>query len=89
MPLWPCHRCFWKYLGRQPMPRKAPPKICSDGTVLGIFSADDGYGIATDRLGQVWVANYGSGCVYRFLNDGRSMGCIPSERLSKCPWCRS
>jgi streptogramin lyase len=49
----------------------------SDGQTLATSPAQQGYGIATDRLGQVWVAHYQNGCVFRILNDGQNMGCIP------------
>lgn len=52
-------------------------KINQSGSVIGKYPAPGAYGIATDLNGQVWSGNWPGGCLHRFTNDGKNLGCIP------------
>ena len=73
--IWVVNNCKWDT-------SNTLTKLDQNGKVLGRYAAPGGYGIATDLNGQVWVANWPGGCLHRFNNSGKNLGCI---RLSAHP----
>ncbi len=68
--IWIVNNCKWN-------DSNTLTKISQQGVILGKFSAPGAYGIATDTQGQIWTSNWPGGCLHRFTNSGKNLGCIP------------
>jgi streptogramin lyase len=67
--IWVVNNCNWDNANTL-------TRLNKNGQVLSRIPAAGAYGIATDKDGQIWAANWPGSCVHRFNNQGSSLGCI-------------